>query len=88
MSVKYLPVLAIALLAAGCNRQHGQQAVSTTTPAQAATPAAGRDPEPVERAAPPAPELPPVSARVADEPSQPRETGAEARHPAEAVIPA
>jgi hypothetical protein len=88
MSVKYLPVLAIALLAAGCNRQRGQQAVSTTTPAQAATPAAGRDPEPVERTAPPKPELPPVSARVVDEPSQPRETRAEAGHPAEAVIPA
>ena len=77
MSVKYLPVLTITLMVAGCSRQHGQQAVSTTTPAQAATPAAGRDPEPVERAA-----LPPVSARVVDEPRT------EAKHPVEMVIPA
>lgn len=89
MTLKYLPVLTIALLAAGCNRQHGQQAASTTTPAQAAAPAAGRNPEPVERAAPaPTTALPPVSARVVDDAPQPRERRAEAGHPAEAVIPA
>jgi hypothetical protein len=78
MTVKYLPVLAVALLVAGCNCQYSQ----------AATQAAGRDPEPVQRAAPPAPTLPPVSARIADEPPQPRETRAKAEHPVEAEIPA
>ncbi|HMC58162.1 MAG TPA: hypothetical protein VKJ01_03110 [Candidatus Solibacter sp.] len=74
MSVKYLPVLAVALLVAGCNRQHSQ----------AATQAAGRDPEAVQRAAP---TLPHVSARIAGEP-QPGETRAKAEHPVEAEIPA
>jgi hypothetical protein len=98
MSVKYLLVFTIALMVAGCNRQPAQQAATTTTPAQAA-PVAGRDPEPVERAARPAPAKastpapPPITARVVDEPLQPHEARPETRqavanHSANAVIPA
>jgi len=76
MSVKFLPVLALALMVAGCSRQqHGQQPASK---------ASGRDPEPVERPAPP-----PAAARVAgDAKPSPVETRPVEPHPAEAVIAA
>jgi len=68
MNTKLLPVFAAALLVAGCNRQHGPSVQAAgTAPAQAASPATGANPEPVERTVPP-PGSPPVSARVADEP--------------------
>lgn len=76
MSVKFLPVFAIALMVAGCNRQpHSPPAASQTS---------ARDPEPVERPAPP-----PASARVAgDSKPSPVETRPVEPHPAEAVIAA
>lgn len=77
MSMKFLPILAVALVAAGCNRQqqHSQQPASTTS---------ARDPEPVERPAPP-----PISARVADDAKpSPAETRPVETHPAEALITA
>lgn len=87
MSVKYLPLFLAAALLAGCNRQPSPQQAATTTPAQAKAPDAGRNPEPVERAAPPAPakastpETPPVTARVVDEPSRPHPARPEVSHP-------
>jgi hypothetical protein len=84
MMIRFLCVFVLALWSAGCNRQHNQQPVSglpggqvTATTAQAPTPAAGPNPEPVER--------PPIEAVVPAEPSQPAPAPVPAPSPAPAA---
>ena len=94
MTGKFLPILVAALVVAGCNRQHGQQADPTATSAAAVSPSAGGNLEPVDRVPPPVlaassspvPDTPapPISAPVVDERPRHRDTSAEA----DIVIPA
>jgi len=70
MTMNFLPVFAVALMVAGCNRQHGQPANGTVTQAQAVTSSADGNPEPVEPAmSPPASASVPAQAARTSSPS-------------------